>query len=124
MKQIQIVVGQLIWITGELDTLQGSRGSFVIFANFPLGSLRFRINEPDYSNLIHKEYDWQRNVYSGTKQEVPLDIPEPKEKHVTKTTYVGANLQDVQVTGRGVKACLHLVNATPTHWHTKRQPTV
>ena len=26
--------------------------------------------------------------------------------------------------GRAVIACLHLVNATPFHWHTKRQATV
>ena len=45
-------------------------------------------------------------------------------KHVTTTTYVDANLHHDQVTGRAVTACLHLVNATATHWHTKRQGTV
>ena len=29
-----------------------------------------------------------------------------------------------QVTGRAEAACLHLVNATPSHWHTKRQARV
>ena len=43
---------------------------------------------------------------------------------MTTTTYVDANLHHDQVTGRAVTACLHLVNATPTHWHTKRQGTV
>ena len=68
--------------------------------------------------------DWQRTVYSGAKEEVPHDIPEPKGKHVTTTTYVDANLHHDQVTGRAGTACLHLVNATPSHWHTKRQATV
>ena len=47
-----------------------------------------------------------------------------KGKHVTTTTYVDANLHQYQVTGRAVTACLHIVNATPSHWHTKRQATV
>ena len=80
--------------------------------------------EPDYSNLPHKEYDWQRTVYGGAKEEIPHDIPEPKGKHVTTTTYVDANLHHDQVTGKAVTACLHMVNATPSHWSTKRQATV
>ena len=43
---------------------------------------------------------------------------------MTTTTYVDANLHHDQVTGRAVTAYLHLVNATPSHWHTKRQATV
>ena len=43
---------------------------------------------------------------------------------MTTTTYVDANLHHDQVTGRAVTACLHLANATPSHWHTKRQATV
>ena len=42
---------------------------------------------------------------------------------MTTTTYVDDNLHHVQVTGRAVTACLHLVNATPSHWHmTEFQP--
>ena len=70
------------------------------------------------------EYDWQRTVYSGAKEEIQHDIPEPKRKHVTTTTYVAANLHHDQVTSRAVTACLHFVNAIPSHWHTKRQATV
>ena len=43
---------------------------------------------------------------------------------MTTTTYVDTNLHHDQVSGRAVKECLHLVNATPSHWHTKRQATV
>ena len=93
-------------------------------ANFPHRSLRFRTYELDYSDLPHKEYDWQRTVYSGAKKEIPHDIPEPKGKHVTTATYVDVTLHHDQVTGRAVTACLHIVNAAPSHWHTKRQSTV
>ena len=142
IKQYQTIVGQLIWITGlerydiavHVTTMSRFRQQPRVghlarlkriigyLANFPHGSLRFRTHEPDYSNLPHKEYDWQRTVYSGAQEEVPLDIPEPKGKHVTTATCVDANLHHDQVMGRAVTACL--VNATPTHWHTKMQATV
>ena len=64
------------------------------------------------------------NSILGAKEEIPHDIPEPKGKHVTTTTYVDANLHHDQVTGRAFTACLYLVNAIPTYWHTKRQCTV
>ena len=97
---------------GHLERLKKIIG---YLANFPHGSLRFRLHKLDYSNLPHREYDWQRTVYVGAKEEIPHDIPEPKPKHVTTTTYVNANLHHDQVTGRAVTACLHLVNATPSH---------
>ena len=40
------------------------------------------------------------------------------------TTYVDAKLHYDQVTGRAVTACLHIVNATPSHGHIKRQSTI
>ena len=98
--------------SGHLERLKKIIG---YLANFPHGSSRFRIHEPDDSNLPHEEYDWQRTVYGLSKEEVPHDIPEPKGKHVTMTTYVDANLHHDQVTGRDATACLHLVNATPSH---------
>ena len=88
--------------------MQGSRGSLGILPTFPHGSLGFRTHEPDYSNLSHMDYDWQRTACLGVKEEVPHDIPEPKWKHVTTSTYVDANLHHDQVTGKVVTACLYL----------------
>ena len=144
IKQYQTIVGQLIWLSGlgrfdiavhvmtmsrfrqqpRIGHLERLKKIVGYLANFPHGALRFRLHEPDYSNLPHKEYDWQRTVYGGAKEEIPHDIPEPKGKHVTTTTYVDANLHHDQVTGKAVTACLHIVNATPSHWYTKRQATV
>ena len=144
IRQYQTIIGELIWLTGlgrfdiaihiitisrfrqqpRVGHLAKLKRIVGFLANFPHGSLRFRTQEPDYSNLPHKDYDWQRTVYSGAKEEVPHDMPEPNGKHVTTTTYVDANLHHDQVTSRAVTACLHLVNATLSHWHTKRQATV
>ena len=65
---------------GHLERLKKIIG---YLANLPHGSLRFRLNKTDYSNLPYKEYDWQRTVYAGAKEEIPQDIPEPKRKHMT-----------------------------------------
>ena len=70
---------------GQLEILKKIIG---YLANFPHGCLRFRLHEPDYSNLPHKEYGWHRTVYAGAKEEFPHDIPEPKRKHVTTNPYV------------------------------------
>ena len=43
---------------------------------------------------------------------------------MTTTTYVDANLHHDKVTGKAVTACLHMVNATPSHWYTKSKATV
>ena len=144
IKQYETVVGQLILFSGlgrfdiavhimtmsrfrqqpRIGHLERLKKIIGYLANFPHGSLRFRLHEPDYSNQPHKEYDWQRTVYAGAKKETQHDIQEPKGKHVTTTAYVDANLHHDQVTGRAVTACLDLVNATPSHWHTKRQAAV
>ena len=43
---------------------------------------------------------------------------------MTTVTCDYANLDNHQVTGGAVTACLHIVNATPSHWHTKKPCTV
>ena len=106
-KQYQTIVGQLIWLAGlgrfdiavhvmtmsrfrqqpRIGHLERLKKIVGYLANFPHGALRFRLHEPDYSNLPDKEYDWQRTVYEGAKEEIPHDIREPKEKYVTTTTY-------------------------------------
>ena len=144
IKQYQTIVGQLIWLSGlgrfdiavhvmtmsrfrkqpRIGHLERLKKIVGYLANFPHGALRFRLHEPDYSVLPHKEYDWQRTVYGGAKEEIQHDIPDPKGKHVTTTTYVDANLHHDQVTGKAITACLHIVIATPSHWYTRRQAIV
>ena len=97
IKEYPTIVGQLIWLTGQgrfniaVDVMTMSRlrqqprvghlerlkRTIVYLANFPHGYLRFRTHESNDSNLPHREYDWQRTVYSWAKEEIPHDIPEP-----------------------------------------------
>ena len=98
IKQYLTTVGQLIWFTGlgrfdnavhvmtmsrfrqqpRVGHLARLKRIIGYLPNFLHGCLRFRTHEPDYSNLPHKEYDCQRTVYSGAKEEVLHDIPETK----------------------------------------------
>ena len=77
IKQYQTIVGQLIWLSGlgrfdiavhvmtmsrfrqqpRIGHLERLKKIVGYLANFPHGALRFRLHEPDYSNLPHKEYD-------------------------------------------------------------------
>ena len=88
IKQYQTIVGQLIWLSGverfdiavhvmtmsrfrqqpRLGHLERLKKIVGYLPNLPDGSLRFRLHEPDYSNLPHMEYDWQRTVDPGQVQ--------------------------------------------------------
>jgi hypothetical protein len=88
------------------------------------GYIRFRTEEPDYSDLVDTVYDWARTVYGNVKEEMPRDAPPTHGKRVVMTSYVDANLQHDLLTGRSVSAELHFLNGTPIEWFTKKQPTV
>ena len=92
IKQYQTIIGQLVWITGlgrfdiavhvmtmsrfrqqpRVGNLARLERIIGYLAKFPHGSLRFRTHEPDYSNLTHKEYDWQRAVYLESRNKFPM----------------------------------------------------
>ncbi len=48
--------------------------------------IRIRVEEPDYSAIPRKEYDWEFSIYKGAKEELPKDAPEPLGKPVVTTT--------------------------------------
>ena len=70
------------------------------------GAIRFRLHEPDYTNLPDQNYDWFR-VYDGAREEVPKDAPEPKGLPVVTTTYVDANLKHDMITGRSASGIFY-----------------
>jgi hypothetical protein len=86
--------------------------------------IRFRTEEPDYSDLVEPDVSWERSVYGEVKEVIPSDVPEPLGKPVVLTTYFDANLYHDQITGRAMTGVLHFVNQTPFDWYAKRQSTV
>ena len=85
--------------------------------------LRFRVKEPDYSDVPDFDYDWS-DIYRPVKELLPTDAPEPLGNYVTLTHYVDANLMHDVLTGRSVTGILHLLNQTPIDWYAKKQATV
>ena len=106
---------------GHLDRLKRICGYLCKFRH---ACIRIRTEEPDYSDLPKKEYDWARSVYGSVRERVPRDRPTPKGKYVTTTTYKDANLYHDLSTGRAVTGVLHFVNQTPIDWYTRKQETV
>ena len=88
------------------------------------GLIRYRTEEPDYSDITPNNFDWCRSVYGNVREEHPRDAPIPRGKRVVLTTYVDANLCHDLTTGRSVTAVMHFLNQTPVEWFTKKQPTV
>ena len=86
-------------------------------------TLRFRTHEPDYSDLPSKEHEWP-SVYGEVWELLPEDAPPPLGKQVILTHYVDANLFHDTSSGRSVTGILHMMNATPYDWHSKKQATV
>ena len=96
----------------------------VYLASLAHGAIRYRIHEPDYSDLPHKEYDSARTVCIRTREELPHNLPKLLGKQVTSTHYVDANLLHDLIAGKAVTAILHMLNATPVEWNCKRHLTV
>jgi len=86
-------------------------------------TLKFRTHQPDYSDVPAKAYDWG-HIYGNVSELLPNDAPKPLGKPVTLTHYVDANLYHDALTGRSVTGILHMVNATPVEWYSKKQATV
>ena len=86
--------------------------------------LRIRTEEPDYSGIPVKHFDWTYTCYRGAKEELPKDAPKPLGKRVQFTSYVDANLFHDLITGRSVTGILHLANKTLIDQFSKLQSTV
>ena len=85
--------------------------------------IRFRTDEPDFSDVETFEYDWE-NIYRPVSEGLPHDAPEPLGRYVTLSHYVDANLMHCLLTGRSVTGVLHFINQTPIDWFSKKQATV
>jgi hypothetical protein len=86
--------------------------------------IRFRTDEPDFSDLPIVKYDWEKTVYGNVVEDVPQDAPPPLGKTVQLTHYLDANLYHDVLTGRSISGILHFVNQTPIDWFSKKQPSV
>jgi hypothetical protein len=55
---------------------------------FDQAAIRFRTDEPDYSDLPDTLIEWDKSVYSGATEQLPHDFPTSLGKPVVLTHYV------------------------------------
>ncbi len=87
-------------------------------------AIRFRVDEPDYSDIPVEEYEWGDSVYGAPDEVLPHDLPKPLGKYVRITHYVDANLYHDYITGRSVTGIIDFLNGTPVDYYAKKQNTV
>jgi hypothetical protein len=143
-KKFQSLLGEMQWaiqlgrldITTAVSTMSGFRAAprkgHLERAKRMVGwlskmrdlTIRFRTDEPDFSDVEDEEYDWERSVYGNVKEEIPEDAPRPLGKAVITSTFYDANMYHNLLTGRAMTGILHFLNQTPIDWYSKRQSTV
>jgi len=108
---------------GHLDRLKRVCG---YLKKNPEGAIRFCTGNPDRKTYggPGTEHDWSYTVYGSPTEDTPNDMPAPKGKTISLTTFVDANLLHDLTTGRSATGILHFVNQTPIDWYSKRQSTV
>ena len=127
-KKYQSMIGSLQWVIslGRFDictavmTLSSFQASprirhlkraqqiYGYLAKFNDSAIRIRTEQPNYSKIIVKDYDWENTVYGKVKEMIPDDEPIPLGQKVLLTTYVDANLYHDMITGRLVSGILHI----------------
>jgi hypothetical protein len=144
IRKYQSMIGALQWIVtiGRFDitTAVMTMSSFRVaprvghmerlkrmygyLARMKFGTIRFRTDEPDFSDLTHRTYDWAQSVYGHVSEVIPKDTPKPLGKRVITTTMFDANLMHDVITGRSVTGVLHFLNKTPIEGYSKKQASV
>ena len=70
-----------------------------------------------------QECDWEE-FYPGAQEAIPPNMPEPRGKSVSMTTFVDADHAGCKLTRRSHSGVLVFVNRAPILWYSKRQATV
>ena len=99
---------------GHLERVKQMIGYLSKFKQF---KIRFRTEEPDYSNFHDNHHDWSDTVYGSPTEDKPKDAPEPLGKSVTITSHFDANLMHNILSGKACTEILHFFNKTPIDWY-------
>jgi len=105
---------------GHLDRV---KRVYRYLCKFRYFNIRFRTQEPDYTGLNVKKYNWANTVYRDPSEKLPTNAPPPLGKRITLTHYFNANLMHDVLSGNAVARVLHFYNKTPIDWHCKEQST-
>ena len=96
---------------------------FCYLKNFKDASITFDTEVPEHADFTIEQPEW-KYIYGECEEQIPDNMPEPKGKTVTITTFVDANLMHDVITGRSVSGIIHMMNKTPIEWFCKQQNQV
>jgi len=107
---------------GHLKALQRAFGYLRAWCH---GKILIDIEDPPIRKGVKKTsgQNWSE-MYPDAVEDIPKDMPIPKGKPVTLTTFVDADHAHDKVTRRSVSGILMLINNMPLQWVSKRQPMV
>ena len=106
---------------GHLERVKRIYGYICRFRHF---KLRFRVEEPDYSNVpAIPDHDWEHNVYGKYEEHIAENLPEPLGKRIVLIHYVDASLVHDLLSGKAVTGVCTFYNKTPVDWYCKQQST-
>ena len=74
-------------------------------------------------NYEENKQNW-KELYPGTTEEIPNNMPTPLGKSVEISTYVDASFANDLKNRRSVTGFIIFINKTPIKWYTKRQNTI
>jgi len=89
------------------------------------GCILVDVSQPAVKSTVKvtKGQNWSE-IYPDAVEDIPADMPKPLGVGASLTTYVDADHARDKVTCRSMSGILMLLNNTPIHWVSKRQPTV
>ena len=82
--------------------------------------------DPDHPTILESQfvnYDWI-DFYRDAKEDIPLDMPEPRGKEVAVHCFVDANHASDKTTRRSQTGIIIFVNKSPIIFFSKKQNSV
>ena len=89
----------------------------------PRRRLYFDSDHPKISEGRFQRFEWE-DFYKDAKEEIPLDMPEPRGKEVSIHCFVDASHASDKVTRRSQTGILIFVNRAPIIFYSKKQNSV
>ena len=85
---------------GHLERVRRIYGYLCRFRHF---KIRFRVDEPDYSNVpAIPDHGWECNVYGNHEEDIAEDAPKPLGKRIILTHYFDSSLIHDILSGKAV----------------------
>ena len=95
---------------GHLERVKRIFGYLYRFRHF---KIRFRVNEPDYSNVpAIPDHDWEHSVYGKHEEDMAENLPEPLGKRIVLTRYFDASPMHDLLSGKAVTGVCTFYNKT------------